>query len=39
MASKKKLVEIFTKALAQDQFEYLRETLGIVNIDVISSRN
>jgi len=37
--SKEQLVDIFTKALAQDQFEYLREALGIVNIDVISSRN
>jgi hypothetical protein len=34
--SKEQLADIFTKALAQDQFEYLREALGIVNIDVIS---
>jgi hypothetical protein len=37
--SKEQLAEIFTKALAQDQFEYLIEALGIVNIDVISSIN
>jgi hypothetical protein len=33
------LADIFTKDLAQDQYEYLREALGIENIDVISSRN
>jgi hypothetical protein len=37
--SNEQLADIFTKALAQDQFEYLREALGIVNINVISSRN
>jgi hypothetical protein len=37
--SKEKLADIFKKALAQDQFEYLREALGIENIDVISGRN
>jgi hypothetical protein len=37
--SKEQLADIFTKALEQDQFEYLREALSIVNIDVISSRN
>jgi hypothetical protein len=35
----KEQLAIFTKALAQDQFEYLREALGIINIDVISGRN
>jgi hypothetical protein len=37
--SKEKLADIFTKDLTQDQLEYLREALGIENIDVISSRN
>ena len=31
--SKEQLANIFTKALAQEQFEYLRKMLGIVNID------
>jgi hypothetical protein len=31
--SNEQLADIFTKALAQDQFEYLREALGIVNIN------
>jgi hypothetical protein len=35
-SSNEQLVDIFTKALAQDQFEYLRESLGIINIYVIS---
>jgi hypothetical protein len=26
--------EQLAKALAQDQFEYLREALGIINIDI-----
>jgi hypothetical protein len=34
--SKKQFADIITKALAQDQFEYLREALSIINIDVIS---
>jgi hypothetical protein len=37
--SNEQLADIFTKALAQDQFEYLRKALGIVNINVNSSRN
>jgi hypothetical protein len=40
--SKEELADIFTiftKALPQDRFEYLREAMGIVNINVISSRN
>ena len=31
--SKEQLANIFTKALAQEKFEYLRKMLGIVNID------
>lgn len=31
--SNEQLADIFTKTLAQDQFEYLREALGILNIN------
>lgn len=34
--SEKQLADIFTKALAQEQFEYLREKLNILNSNVIS---
>jgi hypothetical protein len=37
--SKEQLAHIFTKAFTQDQFECFREALGVLNIDVISSRN
>ena len=37
--SEEQLADIFTKALAQEQFEILREALGIVNIHDVDSRN
>lgn len=33
------LADIFTEALPREQFEYLRENLGIVSNDLISARN
>ena len=37
--SKDQLADIFTKALPQEQFDYLRDQMNIVNIDVINHRN
>lgn len=37
--SEEQLADIFTKALAQKQFEIFRETLGIVNIHIVDSTN
>ena len=37
--SKEQLADIFTKALAHEQFEILREALGILNIHDVDSRN
>ena len=37
--SEKQLANIFTEALAQEQFEILREALGILNIHDVDSRN
>jgi hypothetical protein len=39
IADQRSNLDIFTKALAQDQFKFLREALRIVNIYVINSRN
>ena len=33
------VVDIFTKALPQEQFVFLRDKMNIVNFDVISGRN
>ena len=37
--SKDQLEDIFAKALAQEQFEYLRDKMNIVNFDVINGTN
>ena len=37
--SKDHLVGIFTKALPQEQFEYLRDQMNIVNFNVINRKN
>ena len=37
--SKDQLAGIFTKALTQEQFEYLRDQMNIVNFDVINGIN